>query len=273
VISVTSRTPCHYRCPYYTPQTLGNFMQSTLSPLRKSRTLSITKHVAFKDILFYVLDGQSPRCASYQRWVFDDLESTLARIDQYKRGREILRNWSLSPMCKVVDREMRKVKKAFAMKTREITPEFVETWSFSGFREAIKANTPTIQAFKRHAQGMKERRIRCSYMFSPATISLWLTQCRSFQSSFPPSPLPHPIRRLPSGSGFKAKPSSLGLPSTSTAMPQNHPHPTETAERCDPSRLTSSSHPSPLAAQLPPRPSPAPSTTETDDRTTKGSQR
>lgn len=78
-----------------------------------------------------------------------------------------------------------------------------------------------------------------------------------------PSPLPHPIRRLPPGSGFKAKAPSPNLPSPPTAtIPQKRPHPTETAERRGPSRLASSSVPSPSAAQLPPRPSPAPSITK-----------
>lgn len=75
-----------------------------------------------------------------------------------------------------------------------------------------------------------------------------------------PSPLPSSIRRLPPGSGFKAKAPSPGLPSPPT-IPQKRPHLTETAERREPSRLASSSRPSPSAAQLPPRPSPAPSTT------------
>jgi len=86
-----------------------------------------------------------------------------------------------------------------------------------------------------------------------------------------PSPLPHPIRRLPPGSGFKVKPSSPGLPSTSTAtIPRKRPHPTETAERRGPPRLASSSRPSPSAAQLPPRPSPAPSTTKQMTELQKG---
>ena len=76
-----------------------------------------------------------------------------------------------------------------------------------------------------------------------------------------PSPLPHPTRRLPPGSGFKAKPSSPGTPSSSTpTVPQKRTHPTETAERREPSRLPSS-RPSPSVVQLPPRPSPAPSIT------------
>jgi len=76
-----------------------------------------------------------------------------------------------------------------------------------------------------------------------------------------PSPLPPTMRRLPPGSGFKAKAPSPSLQSPSTpTIPQKRAHPTETAERREPSRLASSSRPSPLAAQLPPRPSPIPST-------------
>lgn len=76
------------------------------------------------------------------------------------------------------------------------------------------------------------------------------------------SPLPPPMRRLPPGSGFRAKASSPGLPSPSLpTIPQKRTHPTETAERREPSRLASSSRPSPSATQLPHRPSPAPSTT------------
>ena len=75
-----------------------------------------------------------------------------------------------------------------------------------------------------------------------------------------PSPLPPPTRRLPPGSGFRAKASSPGLPSP-PAIPQKRTHPTETAERREPSRLASSSRPSPSTTQLPHRPSPAPSTT------------
>jgi len=75
-----------------------------------------------------------------------------------------------------------------------------------------------------------------------------------------PSPLPPPMRRLPPGSGFKAKAPSPRLPSPST-IPQKRTHPTETAERREPSRLTSSTRPSPSTTQLSHRPSPAPSTT------------
>ena len=78
-----------------------------------------------------------------------------------------------------------------------------------------------------------------------------------------PSPLPPSVRRLPPGSGYKAKASSPSLPSPTTAtIPQKRAHPTETAERREPSRLASSSRPSPSPAQLPPRPSPAPSITK-----------
>ena len=77
-----------------------------------------------------------------------------------------------------------------------------------------------------------------------------------------PSPLPPPMRRLPPGSGFRAKASSPSLPSPPTpTIPQKRAHPTETAERREPSRLASSSRPSPSAAQLPHKPSPTPSTT------------
>jgi len=102
------------------------------------------KRVSLKDLLSYILDGQSPRCSSYRRRVFDELESTLARIDRHKRGREILRKWTLSLACKTVDREMRKVKGAFTMKTTEITPDFVEAWSFSGLQNVVKEKAPTL---------------------------------------------------------------------------------------------------------------------------------
>lgn len=88
-----------------------------------------------------------------------------------------------------------------------------------------------------------------------------------------PSPLPPPIRRLPPGSGFKAKAPSPGLSTPpTTTIPQKRAHPTETAERREQSRLASSSHPSPSAAQLPPRPSPAPSITKqvAEPRKTRG---
>ena len=88
-------------------------MQSThLSTQKIEDVLDYTKkkHVAFKDILSYILDDRSSRCSSYLRWMFDDLESILSRIDRYKKGRNTLRAWSLSSMCKIVDWEMRKVK-------------------------------------------------------------------------------------------------------------------------------------------------------------------
>ena len=64
--------------------------------------------VSFMDVLFYVLDSDSQRCASYRRRVFDDLESTLTRIDRHRRGREVLRQWTLKSMCEVVNREVQK---------------------------------------------------------------------------------------------------------------------------------------------------------------------
>ena len=122
-------------------------MQSTGFPTHKVEKIlkdMKDKHIAFKDILSYVLDSRNPSCASYRRWMFDDLESILARIDQYKRGREILRTWSVSFVCKLVDREMHKVKKALTMKTSEITPVFVEAWSFPTFQDVIGRNAPTL---------------------------------------------------------------------------------------------------------------------------------
>lgn len=78
-----------------------------------------------------------------------------------------------------------------------------------------------------------------------------------------PPPAPAPIRRLPPGSGYKAKASSPGAPSPNPArIPLKRAHPTGTSERRGPSRLASSSRPSPSTAKLPPRPSPAPSTTK-----------
>ena len=102
------------------------------------------KHVAFKDILSYILDDRSSRCSSHRRWVFDDLESILTRIYRYKKGRNTLRAWTLSSTCKIVDREMHKVKQVFAMNAREITPEFVEAWSLASFQRAIKEKAPTL---------------------------------------------------------------------------------------------------------------------------------
>ena len=122
-------------------------MQSTSFPAQKiENVLDYMRdmRVPFKDILSYILNEQSDRCKSLRRWIFDDLESTLARIYQYKKGRRILRLWSLDLVCRVVDQEMRKVKKAFTMNTKDITPEFVEAWSFSGFQMVIKENAPTL---------------------------------------------------------------------------------------------------------------------------------
>jgi hypothetical protein len=74
---------------------------------------------------------------------------------------------------------------------------------------------------------------------------------------------PPQIRRLPPGSGYRAKASSPEAPSQIPAtIPQKRAHPTDTAERREPSRLTPSSRPSPSLAKLPPRPSPVPSTTK-----------
>jgi len=96
------------------------------------------------DLLVYILDGQSPRCSSYGRRVFVNLESTLTRIARHKRGRDILNKWVLSLLCRIVDREMRKVKRAFTMKTNEITPEFVGAWSFSGLQNVIEERAPIL---------------------------------------------------------------------------------------------------------------------------------
>ena len=156
-------------------------MQSaSFSPQKIENVLDYMKNerVPFKDILSYVLNDQtSVRCASLRRWIFDDLESILTKIYQYKRGRKILRDWSLRFTCKVVDREMQKIKKAFTMNTREITPEFVEAWSFSGFQTAIKENAPTlcevllagVQTSRARNEGKKDPmlvRVFLSYFFS-----------------------------------------------------------------------------------------------------------
>ena len=78
-----------------------------------------------------------------------------------------------------------------------------------------------------------------------------------------PSPVPPPTRRMPPGSGYKAKAPSPSAPSpTPPTIPQKRARPTDTAERREPSRLASSSRPSPSPAKLPSRPSPAPSTTK-----------
>ena len=146
-------------------------MQST--PLLAQKVESVLdymqdKHVSFKDLLFHILDGKNPR-RSYRRWVFDDPESILTRIDQRKRGRKILGIWALNLMYKIVDHEMRKVKKAFTMKTAEITPDFVEAWSFSSLRNVIE-EAPTLckllstgaQATRVRKKGKKDPMVVCS---------------------------------------------------------------------------------------------------------------
>ena len=149
-------------------------MQSThLSTQKIEDVLDYTKkkHVAFKDILSYILDDRSSRCSSYRRWMFDDLESILSRIDRYKKGRNTLRAWSLSSMCKIVDWEMRKVKQAFAMNTKEITPEFVEARSFPSFRRSIKEKAPTlcevllagVQTARARNEGKKDPMVVCLF--------------------------------------------------------------------------------------------------------------
>ena len=153
---------------------VGNLMQST--PLSTQKIEDVLdymkhKHVAFKDVLSYILDDRSSRCSSYRRWMFDDLESILTRIDRYKKGRNTLRSWSLSSTCKIVDREMRKVKQAFAMNTKEITPEFVEAWSFPGFQRAIKEKAPTlcevllagVQTARARNEGKKDPMVVCLF--------------------------------------------------------------------------------------------------------------
>ena len=95
-------------------------------------------------LLMYVLDSQNPRCSSYRRWVFDDLDSTLSKIDQHKKGQDALRTWAVNLVCKVVDREMQGVKRAFTMKTTEITPDFVEVWSFSTHQNVVEEKAPTL---------------------------------------------------------------------------------------------------------------------------------
>ena len=120
------------------------------------------KHVPLKDVLSYILDDPSPRCVAYRRWVFEDLESMLDQIDEYKEGRQILKRWSREFTCKVVDREMQKVQKAFTMTTDGITPEFVETWSFSRLQETIERSAPTLCAILlagvQTARAKKERK-------------------------------------------------------------------------------------------------------------------
>jgi len=120
------------------------------------------KHVAFKDVLSYIVGDPNPRCVSYRRWLFDNLESILDQIVQYKGGREVLENWSLSFVCDAVAREMEKVKKAFTTKTSEITPEFVEAWSFPGFQDVVSRNAPilcqVLLAGVQTARAKKERK-------------------------------------------------------------------------------------------------------------------
>lgn len=75
-----------------------------------------------------------------------------------------------------------------------------------------------------------------------------------------PPPVPPPMRRLPPGSGYRAKASSPSVSSpTPPAIPQKRALPIDTAERRELSHLASSSRPSPSPANLPSRPSPAPS--------------
>lgn len=81
---------------------------------------------------------------AYRRRIFDDLESTLAMIDRHKRGRDLLRKWTLGLACKVVDREMRKVKTSLTTKATEVTPDFIEAWLFSGFQNVVKENVPVL---------------------------------------------------------------------------------------------------------------------------------
>jgi hypothetical protein len=107
-----------------------NFMQET--------------RLSLMDLLTYILDGKGPRCSPYRRRVFDDLELTLSRIDRHKRGREILRRWALGLSCRVIDREMRKVKRAFTMKTGETTPDSAEAWSFYGLRNVVEEKAPVL---------------------------------------------------------------------------------------------------------------------------------
>jgi len=148
-------------------------MQSTPLPVQKVENVldyMQDKRVSFRDLLFHILDGENPRCSSYRRWVFDNLESILARIDQHKRGRKILGIWALSLMCKIIDREMRKVKKAFTMKTTEITPDFVEAWSFSSLRNVVEEEAPTLckllcagaQTARVRKKGKKDPMVVCS---------------------------------------------------------------------------------------------------------------
>jgi len=45
-------------------------------------------------------------------------------------------------LCRIVDHEVRKAKRAFILKTSEITPEVVEAWPFSGLQGAVGEKTP-----------------------------------------------------------------------------------------------------------------------------------
>ena len=117
----------------------------------------------------------------------DNLESTLARIDRYKSGQDILNKWALSLLCRIIDREMRKVKRAFTMKTNEITPEFVEAWSFSDLQSVTEESFHLVQTpvcmrsdETRKEEG-KEGPSGC--MYTPSLLLSWLTSHRSFRSS------------------------------------------------------------------------------------------
>ena len=148
-----------------------NRMESTSLPTQRvEKVLDFMqdKRVSFMDLLIYILDGKGPRCSSYRRRVFDDLESTLARIDQHRRGRVILRKWALGLSCKIVDCEMRKVKRAFTMKTSEITPEFVEAWSFSGLQSVIEVKAPTLCELLR--AGVQTKHARKKGKKDPMTV-------------------------------------------------------------------------------------------------------
>jgi hypothetical protein len=99
------------------------------------------------------------------------------RVDQHKRGRDILKKWTLSLFCKVVDRETRKVKKAFTMKTSEIAPEFVEAWSLSGLQGVVEEESLVLCELL--YTGVQTRRARkkgggtqWSYVYSLATSFL-----------------------------------------------------------------------------------------------------
>ena len=61
------------------------------------------QRVSFMEVLSYIMVGESKRCASYRRRVFDKLESTLEKIDKHKRGREIINRWATDRVCTIVD--------------------------------------------------------------------------------------------------------------------------------------------------------------------------